>query len=103
METKDPRPAPPPLRPREVRGPTGRRITREDLPPADTVRWVPRRKAELVCGLMAEIITHAEAVRVYALSLEEIVHWTHLYRRFGLKGLMTTQIGAVREVMRRGG
>jgi hypothetical protein len=86
----------------QVRGPTGRLITREDLPPADTVRWVPRRKAELVCALMAGVISQAEAISRYTLSIEELVRWTDLYLRFGQRGLMTTRTGALRQAIRRG-
>ena len=34
-------------------GPTGRPMTRADLPPANTKRWVMRRKAEVVAGVRA--------------------------------------------------
>ena len=86
----------------DIRGPTGLRITREGLPPVDTSRWVPRRKADLVCGLLAGIISHHEATQAYALSIEELVRWTDLYQRFGLKGLMTTKACALRQAIRQG-
>ncbi len=38
-------------------GPLGAPITLEDLPPPDTVRWVIRRKAELVAAIRGGLLS----------------------------------------------
>jgi len=38
------------IKKRSVIGPDGQRLTRDDLPPANTKRWVIRRKAEVVAS-----------------------------------------------------
>ena len=65
-------------------------ITANDLPPADTKRWVIRRKAEVVAGVRAGIISLEEACRRYALSAEEFLSWEQLMDRHGLAGLRAT-------------
>jgi len=52
-------------------GPLGERMTRDDLPPADTVRWLPRLKAEVVAAVSGGLITLQEACERYGLSLQE--------------------------------
>jgi hypothetical protein len=42
-------------------GPSGERITLRDLPRPDTVRWVIRRKAELVAAIRGGLLTLEEA------------------------------------------
>ena len=46
-----------PARPRSVIGPDGQRLTRQDLPPADTERWVIRRKAEVVAAVRGDLLS----------------------------------------------
>ncbi|MBT3359235.1 MAG: DUF1153 domain-containing protein [Rhodospirillales bacterium] len=65
-------------------------ITAQDLPPADTKRWVIRRKAEVVAGVRAGIISLEEACRRYALSAEEFLSWERMMDRHGLAGLRAT-------------
>lgn len=61
--------------------------TRDDLPPADTERWVARRKAQVVAGVRAGLISLEEACRRYALSVEEFLAWERGLQREGLSGL----------------
>ena len=72
-------------------GPLGRPMTREDLPPGDTKRWVARRKAEVVAGVRAGLITLDEACRRYDLSIEEFLAWQRMFADHGLKGLRATR------------
>ena len=65
-------------------------ITAQDLPPADTKRWVIRRKAKVVAGVRAGIISLEEACRRYALSAEEFLSWERMMDRHGLAGLRAT-------------
>jgi hypothetical protein len=54
-------------------GPSGERITLRDLPRPDTVRWVIRRKAELVAAIRGGLLTLEEACELYLLSEEELL------------------------------
>lgn len=79
------------IRPAGVPGPTGLPLTRNDLPPSDTKRWVIRRKAEVVAGVRAGLITLEEACRRYSLSVDEFLSWRSLLDEHGLAGLRCTR------------
>jgi hypothetical protein len=57
------------------------------LPPPETKRWVPRRKAEVVAAVEEGILTLDEACKMYALSSEEFLGWKKALERHGLAGL----------------
>ncbi|MBL6958851.1 MAG: DUF1153 domain-containing protein [Rhodospirillales bacterium] len=78
--------------PTPVVGPTGRPMTREDLPPANTKRWVTRRKAEVVAGVRAGLISLEEACRRYHLSVDEFRSWQKRLDEHGMAGLRSTRI-----------
>jgi hypothetical protein len=61
-----------------------------ELPPADTERWVARRKAQVVAAVQAGLITLDEALARYRLSLEEFTGWQRALYRHGLRGLQVT-------------
>lgn len=67
-------------------------ITLDDLPPADTKRWVIRRKAEVVAAVRAGVITLEEACQRYTLSSEEFLSWQRLIERHGVRGLRATRL-----------
>lgn len=75
----------------------------EDLPPPDTKRWVIRRKAEVVAGVRAGLITIEEACERYTLSIEEFLSWQRLIDNHGLRGLRATKIQDYRSVSRTSG
>ena len=75
-----------------VIGPAGRPISVSDLPPADTKRWVVRRKAEVVAAVRAGLISLEEACSRYTLSVEEFASWQHLVEQFGMRGLRATRV-----------
>lgn len=77
---------------RFVIGPDGQRLSLADLPPADTTRWVIRRKAEVVAAVRGGLLTMEEACEHYNLSLEEFDGWRKSIDRHGIQGLRTTQI-----------
>lgn len=79
-----------------VIGPDGKRLTRDDLPPKDTVRWVIRRKAEVVAGVRAGLISLDEACAMYSLSIDEFLLWQRQLDRHGLEGLKVTRIADYR-------
>jgi len=58
--------------PRQVTLPDGSILTRADLPPADTRRWVASRKAIVVKAVISGLITQAEALERYCLSEESL-------------------------------
>lgn len=80
-----------------VIGPDGKRLTRDDLPPKDTVRWVIRRKAEVVAGVRAGLISLDEACAMYSLSIDEFLLWQRQLDRHGLEGLKVTRIAEYRD------
>ena len=48
-----------------VIGPTGAPLTLSDLPPANTQRWVIRRKAEVVAAVRGGLLTFDDACERY--------------------------------------
>jgi hypothetical protein len=80
----------------DVVGPTGEPMTRDDLPSPNTKRWVIRRKAEVVAGVRAGLITIDEACERYSLSIDEFLSWQRLLAKHGLPGLRTTRIKTYR-------
>ena len=84
-------------------GPTGRPMTAADLPPPDTKRWVARRKAEVVFGIRAGLITPEEACRRYRISPDELRSWQDLIERHGMQGLRVTRLQRYRQSVPRGG
>ncbi len=75
----------------EAVGPTGQPMTRDDLPPPNTKRWVMRRKAEVVAGVRAGLISLEEACDRYSLSVDEFRSWQRLLDAHGLAGLRATR------------
>ena len=85
-------------RPARIIGPYGDPISLDDLPPANTKRWVIRRKAIVVAAVRGGLISLDEACRRYALSVEEFLSWQRAIDKHGLPGLRTTRIQLYREV-----
>jgi hypothetical protein len=73
-------------------GPHGDPMTVDDLPPPDTKRWVVRRKAEVVAGVRAGLISIEEACERYSLSMEEFLSWQRMIESHGVRGLRTTRL-----------
>jgi len=57
--------------PRQVTLPDGSILSRADLPPPDTYRWVASRKAVVVKAVIYGLIPQSEALERYSLSEEE--------------------------------
>jgi len=79
-----------------VIGPDGYALTENDLPPANTKRWVIRRKAEVVAGVKAGLISLSEACERYSLSIDEFLLWQRQFDTHGLEGLKVTKIADYR-------
>ena len=78
--------------PRAVRLPDGSHLTRADLPPADTRRWVARRKAAVVMGVASGLVTRSWAIEEYGLSDEEFDSWVSAISEHGVKALRATAL-----------
>jgi transposase-like protein len=63
-----------------------------ELPPANTTRWVVRRKAAVVAAVQAGKISIEEACRRYQLTEEEFRAWQRAYDAHGLPGLRATRL-----------
>ena len=60
--------------------PSGGVVVPFNLPPSYTVRWVPRRKANVVAAVEAGILSMTEACFRYRLSPEEFLEWERQYK-----------------------
>jgi hypothetical protein len=83
--------------PRAVTLPDGSIMTRADLPPPETRRWVASRKAAVVRGVVHGLITQDEALEVYGLSEEEFREWVWAISRHGEKALKATSVQKFRQ------
>jgi hypothetical protein len=78
--------------PRTITLPDGRIMSRADLPPPDTRRWVASRKAAVVRAVRHGLITRDEALQTYALTDEEFAEWDTAVRRHGEGALRVTAL-----------
>ena len=78
--------------------PDGTKLTRSDLPPANTKRWVARRKAVVVSAVDHGLIEASEACEMYRLSDEELEIWRAAVRNFGAAALRVTAIQKYRQL-----
>jgi hypothetical protein len=83
--------------PRTVSLPDGSTMTRADLPPVDTERWVASRKAAVVKAVAAGLITREEAKARYALSEEELASWENAIIQHGKEALKATTLQRYRQ------
>lgn len=84
--------------PRQITLPDGSILSRADLPPADTHRWVASRKAVVVKAVVYGLISEKEALDRYALSEEEFALWRSAVARHGEAGLKVTAIQKYRQL-----
>lgn len=83
--------------PRSVTLPDGTVMTRADLPPADTRRWVASRKAAVVQAVEAGLISRGTALDTYGLSEEEFTEWTQAVANHGVGALRATWLQRYRQ------
>lgn len=84
--------------PRQVTLPDGTVLSRADLPPQNTSRWVASRKAIVVKAVVYGLITQSEAQERYALSEEEFMLWRSAVDKHGDNGLKVTAIQKYRQL-----
>ena len=85
----------------QVIGPLGETLTRENLPPPDTRRWVVRRKAQVVAAVNGGLLTIEEVLARYGLTLEEFASWQRAVDRSGMQGLRVTRLQHYRDLYER--
>ena len=78
--------------PRAVTLPDGSIMTRADLPPAETRRWVASRKARVVKAVAFGLLPLKSVLETYSLSEEEFALWQSAVDQHGEKGLRVTAI-----------
>ncbi|MCW1403532.1 DUF1153 domain-containing protein [Novosphingobium sp. MW5] len=74
-------------RPARIVGPNNQVLTRDNLPPAETTRWVAHRKAQVVAAVESGLISLDEVIERYGLSVEEFAGWQRAMDRAGVAGL----------------
>ncbi|WP_343078927.1 DUF1153 domain-containing protein [Ostreiculturibacter nitratireducens] len=84
--------------PRAVTLPDGTILTRADLPPAETRRWVASRKAKVVKAVACGLMTLKEALQRYELSEEEFELWRKAVETHGERALKVTAIQKYRQL-----
>ena len=84
--------------PRQVTLPDGSTLSRADLPPAETRRWVASRKAVVVRAVIHGLISEKEACERYALSAEEFALWRNAVETHGEKALRVTTLQKYRQL-----
>lgn len=88
--------------PRQVTLPDGTILTRADLPPSDTHRWIAKRKAVVVRAVDHGLLSREEALSRYGLSEEEFSLWSQAVADHGEAGLRVTKLKAYRLRARSG-
>jgi hypothetical protein len=67
-------------------GPNGDVVTLADLPSPKTIRWVIRRKAEVVLAVRGGLLGLDEACTRYHLTAQEFYSWHSAIEKRGLLG-----------------
>ncbi|MEM8869352.1 MAG: DUF1153 domain-containing protein [Pseudomonadota bacterium] len=75
----------------------GSKLTRSDLPPRNTRRWVARRKAVIVMAVNAGLLSEAEAQEMYGISSEELHSWRISMETHGTSALRATAVQKYRQ------
>ena len=83
--------------PRAVTLPDGTMMTRADLPPPETRRWVASRKAAVVRAVDSGLISRRTALETYGLSEEEFAEWESAVRVHGEAALRATWLQHYRQ------
>lgn len=83
--------------PRSVTLPNGTVMTRADLPPPTTRRWVASRKAAVVRAVACGLLTRENAKKTYSLSDDELDEWESAVLRHGEAALKATALQKYRQ------
>ncbi|MEM6619483.1 MAG: DUF1153 domain-containing protein [Pseudomonadota bacterium] len=77
--------------------PDGSTLSRSELPARNTTRWVARRKALVVTGVVSGLITADEACKMYELTQDELDSWISAVKDHGPAALRVTALQKYRE------
>jgi hypothetical protein len=69
----------------------GMRLGPSHLPSSQSIRWVTRRKAEVLAAIRCGLLTAEDAAARYAISMDELISWETAMTRFGPQGLFATR------------
>jgi len=83
--------------PRAVTLADGSVMTKADLPPRNTRRWVASRKAAVVRGVIYNLISKDEALERYQLSEDEFMEWVRAVTEHGEAALKATAVQKYRQ------
>lgn len=83
--------------PRAVKLPDGTVMTRADLPPSETRRWVASRKAAVVKAVRYGLLSPDQARDRYSLSEEELLEWVRAATEHGEDALKVTRVQKYRQ------
>ncbi|MCT4558001.1 MAG: DUF1153 domain-containing protein [Pelagimonas sp.] len=83
--------------PRAVKLPDGSMLTRADLPPENTRRWVASRKSAVVKAVQYGLISELQAKDRYGLSDEELAEWITAATQHGDDALKVTRVQKYRQ------
>lgn len=72
-------------------------MTRADLPPRSTRRWVASRKAAVVRAVRFGLLTEEQAMDRYGLSSEELQSWIVATSAHGVDALKATRVQKYRQ------
>lgn len=73
-------------------------MTRADLPPATTQRWVASRKAAVVRAVMSGLLKRDKALETYGLSDDELAEWETAVEMHGEAALRSTALKRYRQL-----
>ena len=83
--------------PRAITLPDGQVMSRADLPPPTTRRWVVSRKLAVVRGVLYGLLSKEEALQKYGLSEEEFASWVKGLADHGEEALKATTLQKYRQ------
>ncbi len=83
--------------PRAVTLPDGTVMTRAELPPRTTRRWVASRKAAVIRAVLYGLITQKQAMQMYEISDEEFESWVSAVSAHGEEALKATALQKYRQ------
>ncbi len=78
--------------------PDGSKLSRSDLPPKNTTRWVVRRKARVVMAVVGGLLSQKEACDMYDLSDDELQGWCLAVKTHGTAALRVTALQKYRQL-----
>jgi hypothetical protein len=73
----------------QIFGLDGTPLDLTSLPESQTIRWVMRRKMEVLTAVRCGLLSFDDACKRYGISMEELLSWERAVGQFGPLGLHT--------------